>query len=1247
MALTGLNLISLNVRGLRERGKRKSILEWCRHKKSDILFFQETYSTQEVETRWKLELGGNAYFSHGTNHSRGVLVSIAPTLNIKVIDLKIDEGGRYIILKVDIRGTKILLGNFYFPTRDKEKEQIQFLKDVEKIISEMWSQEYELVLGGDFNLIMDKKLDYMGSNSPPRNKFNEHFEEFLDRYRLEDIWRKKNPNEKQFTFKQKNPIVHTRLDYWFISSNLQKNVYSCDILTSITPDHSGLKLQLRDMSDNFVFGKSYWKFNNSLCEDKIFVETMFEKIRAFKEEFSSQISNKILLWDFMKMKMREFIIKFSKEKAKTRRLQIQKLEREIDELEKQVTLNSPRSIIDDIGNKKATLRTMYKYSKQGIRVRSRAEWVEEGEDNVQYFEQLLKSNKKKTVIRELHNKENNIVTDKNKILDIIKDFYENLYSKHKRKIDNSSQFFKNIPTLCEESKDSCEGKVTKEECYTVLKEMKFNKSPGNDGFTVEFYCTFWQVLGDVIVGALNEAYEKKMLSNSQKQGVITLIEKDGKDAMYIQNYRPITLLNVDYKILSKVLAKRIKQVLGEIIHQDQVGYIKDRNIGEAVRLIEDMFFYSLHKNNGYLVAADFEKAFDSVDHEFLFKVLELFGFGQSFLTWVKILYTDTSSCVMNGGRPTGYFSINRGVRQGDPLSPYLFLLAIEILASAIREDEIITGFKFGENEVRQVLYADDLTLFVKDSISINRLQVIFEEFDKISGLKMNKGKTYFVWMGKENENPVIPLFGKLVQQVKILGIYFTLDWKIKEEMNYKEILSKIKRLLGWWKQRDLTLTGKVHLMKTYALSKLNFVSSLISVPNWVMAEIEKVTFEFLWKGKDRIKRNIIVQDYEYGGVRMMNYKLFVKAQRISWLGRLLYGRKNMGWKLFFDFCCKSIGGRFIFLCNYELSRLNLSIPQFYHDILKAWEELKVGRETEEMLNPIIFSNKKILLKGKMFFIAQFFEKGIYRVDHLLENGRIKPAHKFLNLGFNSNELVMIIDIYNAIPNNFKNEEALNKFQNVDLENYDIELKFIGQKVNLRGVHSRIIYDVFVNDLQNHYSLKIKDGQNNFEFTQQEIKKIFVRPRSTTLLGKHREFQFMLLHGIAYTKEQLFRFGFVESSNCTFCQQETETYKHLFMTCGKVEEVWKEIITYYDLFEIRNMDWKDIHVGLAGSSNRIKFVNSLIIFLKYIIFKSRSEGKLAPFHVIQNKLREYMEEEKKIAIKRRKLGIHLQKWEFAG
>ena len=128
-----------------------------------------------------------------------------------------------------------------------------------------------------------------------------------------------------------------------------------------------------------------------------------------------------------------------------------------------------------------------------------------------------------------------------------------------------------------------------------------------------------------------------------------------------------------------------------------------------------MFFYSKNQTNGFLVAADFEKAFDSVDHGFLFNIMELFGFGHSFCSWVKVLYTDITSCVMNGGYSTGYFDIKRGVRQGDPLSPYVFLLVMDILAHKVRQDNSIKGFRFGDYEIKQILYmyADDVTLFVK------------------------------------------------------------------------------------------------------------------------------------------------------------------------------------------------------------------------------------------------------------------------------------------------------------------------------------------------------------------------------------------------------------------------------------------------------------------------------------------------------------------------------------------------------
>ena len=233
------------------------------------------------------------------------------------------------------------------------------------------------------------------------------------------------------------------------------------------------------------------------------------------------------------------------------------------------------------------------------------------------------------------------------------------------------------------------------------------------------------------------------LSSSQKQAVIKLIAKDGKDPFLLKNYRPISLLNVDYKILTKILANRMKEVLNEnYFGRSSIGYMKGRNIGEAIRIIDDMIFHTSHYNlPGFLLAIDFEKAFDSVSHQFLQKVLLSFGFGPSFQKWVKVLYTNTLSCVLNEGVSTGYFKVERGVRQGDPLSPYLFILCIEIMAHRVRTDNSVEGINFGDKETKLVLYADDMTIFTSNVKSINRLKVLFADFEKLSGLKVNKDKT--------------------------------------------------------------------------------------------------------------------------------------------------------------------------------------------------------------------------------------------------------------------------------------------------------------------------------------------------------------------------------------------------------------------------------------------------------------------------------------------------------------------------
>ena len=190
--------------------------------------------------------------------------------------------------------------------------------------------------------------------------------------------------------------------------------------------------------------------------------------------------------------------------------------------------------------------------------------------------------------------------------------------------------------------------------------------------------------------------------------------------------------------------------------------------------------------------------------------------------------------------------------------------------------------------------------------------------------------------------------------------------KRKEDLNYKEILSKIKRLVGWWKQRDLTLMGKVQLLKTYVLSKFNYVSSLITVPKYVLEEVERISFDFIWNGKDRIKRKIFYQDYEFGGMRMTNYETFIKAQRVMWLKRLLYGENCSGWKISFDFFARAFGGRFIFLCDYDLDKMNLkNIAPFYKEMLKVWQGMDKCRHFEDNTNnPILFNNKHICIKKK-------------------------------------------------------------------------------------------------------------------------------------------------------------------------------------------------------------------------------------------------------------------------------------------
>jgi len=484
-------------------------------------------------------------------------------------------------------------------------------------------------------------------------------------------------------------------------------------------------------------GRGYWKLNSTLLEEETYVKYLKEHISKWLEEYSI-IKDKRVKWEILKFNIRNFSRKYGKEKAKDRRNNQKYLEEELKAAEegldhdfseeKQAAYEELREELQEIDNKIT----------EGIIIRSRVRWYEQGEKCTKYFCNLENRNFARKHIKKLKIGEE-IITESTRILKEEMLFYKELYAATIVDLENDeTQFFfkqQNIPKLSTEMSNQCEGIISFKECENILKTFKLNKAPGNDGLTIEFYKRFWNEIGECLVESFNYSYKYGELSSSQRQAVITLLDKKGKDSLLLKNWRPISLLNVDYKIITKVLSERLKPLLPYLIHYNQTGYVEGRFIGDAIRTVIDVMEITDKQNiPGILMCVDFQKAFDSIEWNYIMKVLDAFNFGPSFKHWIKTIYTNISSCVINNGITSGYFNLGRGVRQGDPLSPYLFILSIELLNIAIRNERLIRGIWLGSEEIKIAQYADDLTVILSDINSAKHFLDTLKKFEKCSGL---------------------------------------------------------------------------------------------------------------------------------------------------------------------------------------------------------------------------------------------------------------------------------------------------------------------------------------------------------------------------------------------------------------------------------------------------------------------------------------------------------------------------------
>jgi hypothetical protein len=765
---------------------------------------------------------------------------------------------------------------------------------------------------------------------------------YIEEYDLIDIWRKQHNDEAQFTYhcKTRNEYIFTRLDYFLVSFGISNLIQTSSINSSILTDHSLIKIKLELVNNKR--GPGFWKFNCSLLHDTDYVSKI--KLSITETVQIEQEQNPGLLWEAIKLRIRTDTIQYSSRKKRSKKNTLTALEKRLGRLERQFQFYPNEEDSRDIKLVKDDIENIIKEEVDGCIIRSKLNWQEYGEKPTKFFLSLEKRNFNNKTIKRLRLSNGNIVTDQTIILQELHSFYSKLYTTgYKNVPDFSGLDDLNIPTLTADEQIICEGYLKENEILEALKTCKNNKSPGTDGLPAEFYKYFWNDLKHYLLEALNYGYDRNEFSVTQRDGLITLIPKKNKDTIMIKNYRPLTLLNQDYKLATKAIAKRLCKVLPKLIDPDQTGFLKDRYIGENIFKITNLMNY-VDENNipALLLSADFEKAFDSLEWKFIDYSLKRFNFGPYIIKWVEVFYTNIKTRVSNNGWVTDIFNPTRGSRQGCPLSAYLFLMCAEILACLFRNDNNIERICVDHQKFLISQYADDTILILKYSEeNLKEAIKIFDLYAMYSGLKLNYEKSDIMPLGpiKHRFNILLPesRFNWTEGPITSLGVKLCHRTEDLIKLNYSQAIEKINNSVKIWNKRHLTLYGKVVIINTYIISQLVYLMSVLPKPSKEMINhINKTIFNFLWNNKpDKIKRDIMKLPKYLGGLSVPDVAIKNIALKIAWVPRAMKNScdiwfyKNM-----------TIPINLLWQCNMnEQDTNNITINlqnQFVKEIIESW-----------------------------------------------------------------------------------------------------------------------------------------------------------------------------------------------------------------------------------------------------------------------------------------------------------------------
>ena len=522
-------------------------------------------------------------------------------------------------------------------------------------------------------------------------------------------------------------------------------------------------------------------------------------------------------------------------------------------------------------------------------------------------------------------------------------------------------------------------------------------------------------MGPDLVEVYNFCYRHGRLCKSQRQGAITILYKKG-DCLDLANWRPITLLCVDYKIAAKVLGNRLLQVIALVVSPDQSCGIPGWSPAENVRLLLDVACYADQNNiGGTILSLDQEKAFDRVEISFLLKVLERMGFGPSFRNWIGLLYTDVHSAVSVNGFLTEFFPVTRGVRQGCPLSPLLYVLVMESLASAVRADIHINGFPLpgGNNVVKISQYADDTSSFVCSDASLRALFGLFAKYERASGARLNQGKCQGLLLGPCRTSFPVDLKWKS-SYIEVLGARISPDGY----QDWEPALKALDNVFLSWQHRRLSYRGRALVACMLGISRFWYLGSTLPVSSDLAPRITRSVFAFVWNNKrEWLSRSSASLPLSQGGLGVVNIASKLASLRVMSVKSFLVGGFHP-WKCFFRHFLRraflSEPVKHVFDFKSVGSSTLCRLPLFYHQVLAAWLLMENRDNIENLTSKIAYgqiqpvASHRCVAKLAEYQLdwpalwqdlnIYFVNKPIWKTNFLLLHGILPTANRLARWG---------------------------------------------------------------------------------------------------------------------------------------------------------------------------------------------------------------------------------------------------------